>query len=59
MLQTGAAIVDYLSRIATRELVEPLPQRLGIYLSAANYLENIGDIIETDLVESARKRRAA
>ena len=50
------AIVDYLGRITLAELVDPLPQRLQTALGVANYLENIGDVVETDLVNAAEQR---
>ncbi len=51
-------IVLYLRNLAQKNLVNPLPQQLSSYISIANYLENIGDVIENDLLADARKRMA-
>ncbi len=52
-----AAIIDYLGRISLEDMVDPLPRRVQISLTAVNYLENIGDVVETDLMEAAEHRR--
>ena len=52
------AIIDYLGKITHEVMVEPLPRRLQTTLGAANYLENIGDVVETDLMSSAEQRRS-
>lgn len=50
------AIIDYLGKITHEELVEPLPSRVQTTLGVANYLEHIGDVVETDLMSSAEHR---
>ncbi len=54
--QLHAAIVTYLGRLAQENLSQKQSEQLHDYLSAANYMENIGDIIETNLVETGRER---
>ena len=49
-------ILDYAGRIGERDLVEPLPRRLQRYIGVANYLENMGDVVETGLVPVGLKR---
>lgn len=51
-----AAIVDYLGRLSQQSLVESHTRRLHAYLSAANYLENVGDVVETTIVDLGRRR---
>ena len=53
-----AAIVTYLSQLSRENLTPQQSQRLHDYLLAANYFENIGDIIESNLVNTARHRLA-
>ncbi len=50
------AIVTYLGRLSQENLSDRQAERLHDYLAAANYLENIGDVIETNLVETGRSR---
>ena len=50
------AIVTYLGELSQQDLVEPLPKQLYEYISIANYLENIGDVIENNLLADADKR---
>ena len=50
------AIVTYLGRLSQENLSDRQAERLHDYLAAANYLENIGDVIETNLVETGRTR---
>ncbi|MEE4202206.1 MAG: Na/Pi cotransporter family protein [Halieaceae bacterium] len=50
------AIVFYLRRLATGELVEPHPIYLQQQLGMANYLEKIADIIENAIVVDGFKR---
>jgi len=50
------AILDYLSRLSREALDEKQTLTLQRYLSAANYLENIGDMVETNLVEAGYQR---
>ncbi len=53
------AIVTYLGKLSQENLSKKQSEQLHKYLSAANYLENIGDMIETNLVESGRERLKA
>ncbi len=50
------ALVTYLGRLSVESLTEPQSHLLSRYLGAANYFENIGDMIETNLVEAGRTR---
>ncbi len=49
-------ILSYLGKLSLRDLVEPQPQRLEEFIGAANYLENLGDVVETAFVPSGFKR---
>ena len=49
-------IVTYLGRISQKTLMQEQTDRLLNLMSAVNDLENIGDIIETDLVSLGLKR---
>ena len=51
-----AEIVRYLGQISRQSLTEPQTHTLLALLAAANDLENIGDLIETNLVELGRAR---
>ena len=51
------AIIRYLGRLSKETLSDELTARLHDSMAAANYLENIGDIIEKDLLPIAAKRR--
>ena len=51
-----AAIVTYLGRLSQENLSERQAKLLQEYLSAANYIENIGDVIETNMVDLGRQR---
>ncbi|MBI1311449.1 Na/Pi cotransporter family protein [bacterium] len=53
------AIVTYLGRLSTQALPDTQTQQIHGYLLVANYFENIGDLIETDLVVVGRQRREA
>jgi phosphate:Na+ symporter len=50
------AIVAYLGELSQGSVSSDLSGRLRDYVSAANYLENIGDTIETNLVEAGFQR---
>jgi Na+/phosphate symporter len=45
--------------IALRDLVEPLPRRVQEYFAVANYLENVGDTVETGFVTLGYRRMEA
>lgn len=51
-------IIRFLGRLSQKNLVQPQPQQLSRYVGIANYLENMGDIIEKDLLGVMRKRLA-
>ena len=51
------AIIRYLGKLSQEDLVSPQPQQLQDFTGIANYLENIGDVIEKDLLDVAGKRR--
>ncbi|MDX1482223.1 MAG: Na/Pi cotransporter family protein [Woeseiaceae bacterium] len=50
-------IIRYLGKLSQSSLVADQPRRLNDFVAIANYLENIGDVIEKDLVPIAAKRR--
>ena len=49
-------IVRYLGRLSQKNLVNPQPQYLQNFIGIANYMENIGDIVEKDLLAVVGKR---
>ncbi|MBT3603925.1 MAG: Na/Pi cotransporter family protein [Candidatus Latescibacteria bacterium] len=50
------ALVTYLGRLSQENLTQQQSEQLHDFMSAANYMENIGDIIETNLVTSGQER---
>jgi len=50
-------IVRYLGKLSQRGLVARQPAQLNDFVGIANYLENMGDVIEKDLLPIAGKRR--
>ena len=50
------AIVTYLGRLSQENLSDRQSEQLHDYLAAANNLENIGDLVETNLVDAGRER---
>jgi phosphate:Na+ symporter len=50
------AIVTYLGRLSKENLSDRQTEQLRDYLSTANYIESIGDMIETNLVDAGRQR---
>ena len=50
------AVALYLRKLTTMNLVEPQPTLINIYFGAANYLENIADIVETGIAGDSFKR---
>ncbi|WP_220498065.1 Na/Pi cotransporter family protein [Stieleria mannarensis] len=52
------AIVTYLGRLSQENLSDHQSEQLHEFLSVANYLESIGDMIESNLVEAGRDRIA-
>jgi phosphate:Na+ symporter len=51
-----AEIVTYLGQLAKENLTGEQSEHLHRYLAAANHLESIGDMIETNLVNAGRER---
>ena len=49
-------IIAYLGKLSLKDLVEPQPRQLYELIAAANYIENIGDIVETNLVADGQDR---
>ncbi len=50
------AVVTYLGRLSQENLSDRQSEQLHDYLAAANYIESIGDMIETNLVDAGRIR---
>ncbi|MBT8130131.1 MAG: Na/Pi cotransporter family protein [Gammaproteobacteria bacterium] len=50
------AVSLYLRQLTTMNLVNPQPMQIYQYFGAANYLENIADIVETGIVSDSYKR---
>ncbi len=50
-------IIRFLGKLSQRDLVAGQPQQLNDFVGIANYLENVGDVIEKDLLPIAAKRR--
>ena len=53
------AVVTYLGRLSQENLSDRQSEQLHDYLAAANYIESIGDMIETNLVDAGRSRLRA
>ena len=51
-----AAVIAYLGQLSLRNVEDRHAVRLAAYMAAANQLENIGDMVETNLVEEGRGR---
>jgi phosphate:Na+ symporter len=54
-----AGIVTYLGQLSKENLSTHQAKQLQEFLSAANYIESIGDMIETNLVDAGRDRLRA
>lgn len=50
------AVVEYLGKLSQRDLSKDESKELAELLAAANYVENIGDMIETSLFEAGTER---
>ena len=50
------AVIRYIGQLSQRDLIGNQPQQLSQYVGIANYLENIGDVVEKDMLSVARKR---
>ncbi len=53
------AVITYLGRLSKENLSDRQSEQLHDFLAAANYIESIGDMIETNLVEAGRSRLRA
>lgn len=51
------AIIRYLGKISQKTLITPQPQLVHDFVGIANYMENMGDVIEKDLLAVVRKRQ--
>lgn len=49
-------IITYLGKLSFEDIVEPLPHRIQEYIGVANYIENVGDTVETGFVSVGYKR---
>ena len=49
-------IIRYLGKLSQKDLINPQPQYLHNFVGIANYLENIGDVVEKDLLAIVGKR---
>jgi len=49
-------IIRYLGKLSQKNLIHPQPEYLHNFVGIANYLENIGDAVEKDLLTVAGKR---
>ena len=54
--QIYEACIRYIGKLSQRSLVGDQPEQLSRFVGIANYLENIGDVIEKDLLAVAGKR---
>ena len=50
------AVVTYLGRLSQENLSDRQSMQLHDYLAAANYIENMADVVETNLVDAGRAR---
>jgi phosphate:Na+ symporter len=50
------AVVTYLGRLAQENLSDHQSKKLHNYLAAANYIESVADVVETNLVDAGRAR---
>lgn len=48
--------IRYLGKLSQKPLINPQPQYLHNFIGIANYMENIGDVVEKDLLAIAAKR---
>jgi phosphate:Na+ symporter len=51
-----ASIVAYLADLSQENLIRRYSEQLSDYMAVANYIENIGDMIQTNLVEAGSGR---
>lgn len=50
------AVILYLGKLSQKNLVHPLPKQLSDYIAVANYLENVGDVVESNVLTDSIKR---
>ena len=50
------AIIAYLGRMSQENLLHDQTEELYDYMAVATYIENIGDMVETNLVEAGQER---
>jgi phosphate:Na+ symporter len=50
------AILAYLGALSQRNLGQPESETLSEYMNVANYLESIGDMVQTNLVDAGSRR---
>jgi len=53
-----AGVINYLRQLSRENLSQEQSVQLNQYISAANYLENIGDMVESNLYEAGQERLA-
>lgn len=49
-------IVTYLGKLSLKNLIEGQGKLIYEYIAVANYIENMGDVVETNLVANGRER---
>ncbi len=53
------AIIRFLGKLSQKDLIKRQPHQLGCFVGIANYLENIGDVMEKEMMPVANKRMRA
>ncbi len=51
-------LIRYLGRLSQKDLIHLQPELLGHFIGISNYLENMGDVIQKELLPAASKRIA-
>ncbi len=54
-----AEVIRFLGRLSQKDLIKKQPQQLSGFVGIANYLENIGDVVEKEMMPVANKRMQA
>lgn len=49
-------VIKYIGKLSQRDLIHKQPQQLSNFVGIANYVENIGDVLDKDVITVARKR---
>lgn len=49
-------IITYLGALSQKDLIPPQPQTIHEFVGIANYLENIGDVVDKNLLQDAKTR---